>query len=114
MVFNDEGTEVTLTLAEYGELKGRIGAVERLAAKSIAEAQFEAQKATALLNEALNKEELTRRLTNLLDGNARLADITAQVVRMSEHFMQEVYHTCANVSREHRTELEEKMKRLRG
>lgn len=114
MRYSDNGAEVTLTLEEYGALRGEIEKIERLASARIEAAEKSARDAERLRDEAINKEPLVRYQDDLKNALNLREDAASQMVRMAEHFMQEVYHVMGNVSRTNRTELENRMKKLRG
>jgi hypothetical protein len=114
MTFSDDGQTVTLTIVEYGQLAGVAEKAVRDANERVAAARADAGTSKRLLEECMNKDANVRYQLDLKTALQRHQDNAGQIVRLAENFMREVYHECANVGRTNRTELEEKMKQLRG
>ncbi len=101
-------------IAQYDKQQRLLCAeIEELKA-SIQRAEGAAAKAEELCEQMLNKEASVRYQLDLKNALNLRADNAQRIVSKAEHFMQEVYHLMAHVPRENRTELEEKMRKLRG
>jgi hypothetical protein len=117
MIYSDDGTMVTLTLAEFGELNGRIAVVGREMTKIASDALTKQQKAEQLLNEAMNKEANMRYQLDLKSACIVRESLVRETVRNVEGLLRALYiaenRICGDGPMK-KNELEEKMRSLRG